>query len=388
MKSYYRGRNSTSNWSGKGHARSASCDAIIQSSFEKEIIVIGEKKSPQATEIRCDVQSDTCDVDADSDLVEEAPIDPGESLRKLEEEFGVNSVSSKNFPTTDLLAKAQALLRSVDATLKKSNSIASRLNDSENLLYNKNKSEPEGVVINVNQSVVSNNHKGVKIADETLKDHKAGKLDENKIVHQVSLASDVDNNEAYSKESAKIAETILSSSKVSEDCPDNSSKVNEFCRASEKISNLDKFQTPLNEDSGIEMDDELWKLPEGTIRFWAAEILLSLESLHQQDIIVADLKPDNILLGNGGHVALSYIVPRRSFEFLQLKKPYSAPELCMFVPIVPPSTAADVWSYGVLLYELFTGVVRLILICNKFFFLLNELFLLPNNYLYQFLHVL
>lgn len=280
MKSYYKGRTGVSSSTDKDHTRSASCEAIIQSK-----VVVGEAERSRKVSIE-----ESFD-DATSLKSEENPaIDPEESLKKLEEEFGANSVRAKDFPTPDLLAKAQALMKSVDATIRKSNSIASRLNESGNVLRSEEKIEKSDFKASESERLVKKNK---------------GSL------------------------------------------------------------NSDNFQSMVAEDSGIEMDDELWKLPEGTIRFWAAEILLTLESLHQQDVVVGDLKPDNILLGSGGHVAMTYIVPRRNFQLLKLKKPYAAPELFSYVPNAPPATSADVWSYGVLLYELFTGIVR-IFILKKF----------------------
>ena len=43
-----------------------------------------------------------------------------------------------------------------------------------------------------------------------------------------------------------------------------------------------------------------WGLPEGQVRLWGAQILLSLESLHQQGILCRDLNPKNILLDSNG----------------------------------------------------------------------------------------
>lgn len=365
MKSYYKGRNAVSNWCEKGHTRSASCEAIIQ--------------LPKAQEASQCVKNVACDDVPDFDLAETVSMDPDESLRKLEEEFGANSASGRTFPTTDLLAKSQELLRSVDATLKKSNSIASRLNESGSLLYCKNESDFQAGTTKrlgeINRIKNAACFERVSTRNQTLDsqdDAKSGEVnkldkassnpDRNFVqsAESIALNSSKDSLEyqnsfeppknQFSKDSksGEVASAIPSAK--------NLSKLNGFHKENGEIINSNQFQSLVAEDSGIEMDDELWKLPEGTIRFWAAEILSTLESLHQQDVIIGDLKPDNILLGNGGHVAMSYIVPRRSFEFLKLKKPYSAPELCMFLPTVPPTTAADVWSFGVLLYELFTGI--------------------------------
>jgi len=44
---------------------------------------------------------------------------------------------------------------------------------------------------------------------------------------------------------------------------------------------------------------------EQRIRFYAAEIVLALQTLHDQGIIYRDLKPENILLDSEGHIRLT-----------------------------------------------------------------------------------
>ena len=45
-------------------------------------------------------------------------------------------------------------------------------------------------------------------------------------------------------------------------------------------------------------------LSEEDTRFYLAEIVLAVESLHSRGIIYRDLKPENILIDNQGHVKL------------------------------------------------------------------------------------
>ena len=47
-------------------------------------------------------------------------------------------------------------------------------------------------------------------------------------------------------------------------------------------------------------------LDENEARFYLAEIILCVDSLHKMNCIHRDLKPDNILIGKDGHIKLSY----------------------------------------------------------------------------------
>jgi protein kinase X len=92
-------------------------------------------------------------------------------------------------------------------------------------------------------------------------------------------------------------------------------------------------------------------------RFFAAEVLLALEYLHSKSIVYRDLKPENILLDKNGHIKLS------DFSFAKVVRDgrtlttcgtpeYMAPEVILGTG---HGCAADLWSFGILLYEMLLG---------------------------------
>ncbi|KAK8852734.1 Serine/threonine-protein kinase lats1 [Tritrichomonas musculus] len=126
---------------------------------------------------------------------------------------------------------------------------------------------------------------------------------------------------------------------------------------------------------------------ESTAKFFAGEIALALNSVHQMNILHRDLKPENILITESGHIKLTDFglssfyekadcglqqildeIQEALLEQVHLKRlktearhmrckamgtcDYTAPEVLLGQQ---PTTASDYWSLGVIIFEMLFG---------------------------------
>ena len=102
-------------------------------------------------------------------------------------------------------------------------------------------------------------------------------------------------------------------------------------------------------------------MSEEDTKFYVAEIVLAVESLHQLGILYRDLKPENVLLDKERHIKLIDFGFAKNTDDIQNEKTYTscgtpgycAPEVMMAT--VGHTYKADIWSIGILICEMIGG---------------------------------
>jgi serine/threonine protein kinase len=103
------------------------------------------------------------------------------------------------------------------------------------------------------------------------------------------------------------------------------------------------------------------RFPENVARFYTAEIVLALEHLHKEGIVYRDMKPENVLLCERGHVKLAdfglakedVAESTTGCSSLCGTPEYLAPEV---LGRLGHGQSVDWWGLGMLVYEMLTGL--------------------------------
>ncbi|XP_034635373.1 serine/threonine-protein kinase 32A isoform X3 [Trachemys scripta elegans] len=103
------------------------------------------------------------------------------------------------------------------------------------------------------------------------------------------------------------------------------------------------------------------RFQEGTVKLFICELALALDYLQSRHIIHRDMKPDNILLDEHGHVHITdfniatILTKGMQVTTIAGTKPYMAPEMFNSTKPTGYSFAVDWWSLGITAYELLRG---------------------------------
>ena len=97
---------------------------------------------------------------------------------------------------------------------------------------------------------------------------------------------------------------------------------------------------------------------EDAVRFYAAQIAISLQHIHDLGFIYRDLKPENILIDDDGYIKLCdfgssvAVQGTERVDSFAGSPEYASPEMITFAG---HTRMTDWWSFGILIYELLYG---------------------------------
>ena len=100
-------------------------------------------------------------------------------------------------------------------------------------------------------------------------------------------------------------------------------------------------------------------LPEDLVKFYAAQIAIALQHLHEFGIAYRDLKPENILIDEDGYIKLCDFGASIHFQGTRKENTfagspeYASPEM---ITHEGHNIMSDWWSFGILIYELLYGI--------------------------------
>ena len=123
----------------------------------------------------------------------------------------------------------------------------------------------------------------------------------------------------------------------------------------------DKLYFILEYVNGGELNTKLikaGKIKEELAKFYAAEILLALKVLHENNYIHRDLNPRNILIDSDGHIKLiDFGLSKNYKENIDRIEIWGTPAYCApeIIQGKKHEKTMDFWSLGVLVYEMLHG---------------------------------
>ena len=100
-------------------------------------------------------------------------------------------------------------------------------------------------------------------------------------------------------------------------------------------------------------------LPEDLVKFYAAQVAIALDHLHEYGIAYRDLKPENILIDEDGYIKLCDFGACIHFQGTKKETSfagspeYASPEMITYEG---HNIMSDWWSFGILIYELLYGI--------------------------------